>query len=211
MTPMTEEEEYRNAGITKEEAERKPDPEPEIVYKDAPVQMELDLQEAKEIVEPDPRQGEFDFDAKPFTPKLSEEDIKQLDEGDEEWKKAKAQWKADNPKEQIKTQKVAYAVGKITEFPWEKDYQDMKVKKDAPTESEKMQDELEPINELDEAMEEVDNVDKWNQFVDDATKAAEEEDQKKNFQSTNYWTKVSNKQQVNKTHEAPEDETTTQK
>ena len=74
-----------------------------------------------------------------------------------------------------------------------------------------MQDELEPINELDEAMEEVDNVDKWNQFVDDATKAAEEEDQKKNFQSTNYWTKVSNKQQVNKTHEAPEDETTTQK
>jgi len=207
MTPMTEEEEYRNAGITKEEAERKP--EVETVYKDAPVQMELDLQEAKEVFEPDPRQTEFDFDAEPFVPKLSEEEIEQLDESDEEWKKAKAQWKGDNPKELIKTQKVAYAVGKISEFPWERDYQDMKVKK-TKTESEKMQDELEPINELDEATEEVDNVDKWNDFIDSANEAAEQEDQKKKFESTNYYTKVSNKQLLNKTHEA-EDETTTQK
>ena len=120
MTPMTEEEEYRNAGITKEEAERKP--EVETVYKDAPVQMELDLEEAKEIHEPDPRQAEFDFDAEPFTPKLTEEEIAKLDSDDEEWKKAKAQWKDDNPNELIKTQKVAYAVGKISEFPWENNY-----------------------------------------------------------------------------------------
>jgi len=209
MTPMTEEEEYRNAGITKEEAERKP--EVETVYKEAPVQMELDLQEAKEIFEPDPRQMEIDFDADPFVPKLSEEEIKQLDADDEEWKKAKTQWKEDNPTELIKTQKVAYAVGKIKEFPWEKDYRDMKVKKERPTESEKMQDELEPINELDEALEEVDNVDKWNEFIDSANEAAEEEDQKKKFESTNYFTKVSNKQLLRETKEAPEDETTTQK
>ena len=177
MTPMTEEEEYRNAGITKEEAERKP--EVETVYKDAPVQMELDLQEAKEVFEPDPRQTEFDFDAPTFTPKLTDEEIKELDEGDEEWKKAKAQWKDDNPNELIKTQKVAYAVGKITEFPWEKNYRDMKVKKEEPTESEKMQDELEPINQLDEALAEVDDVDKWNTIIDSATEAAEAEDQKK--------------------------------
>ena len=206
MTPMTEEEEYRNAGITKEEAERKP--EVETVYKNAPEQMELDLQEPEEVIEHDPRQAEFDFDA-PATPKLSEEELKKLDEEDEEWKKAKAQWKADNPKEQIKTQKVAYAVGKINEFPWEKDYRDMKVKKQ--TESEKMQDELEPITELDEAMEEIDNIDKWNDFIDSANEAAEAEDQKKNFQSTNYFTKVSNKQLLKETKEAPEDETTTQK
>ena len=214
MTPMTEEEEYRNAGITKEEAERKP--EVETVYKNAPEQMELDLTVPEEVEEPDPRQMELDFDAEPeepFVPKLSPEEIKELDEGDEEWKKAKSQWKEDHPGEQIKTQKVAYAVGKITEFPWEKDYQDMKVKKQQPTESEKMQDELEPINELDEAMEEVDNLDKWNDFIDSANEAAEEEDQKKNFQSTNYWTKVSNKQQVNKTQDPDmvEDETSTQK
>ena len=86
----------------------------------------------------------------------------------------------------------------------------MKVNKDL-TESEKMQEELEPINELDEAMEDVDNVDKWNNFIDDATKAAEEEDQKKRFTSTNYFTKVSNKQLLKETKEAPEDETTTQK
>ena len=85
----------------------------------------------------------------------------------------------------------------------------MKVKK-TKTESEKMQDELEPINELDEATEEVDNVDKWNDFIDSANEAAEQEDQKKKFESTNYYTKVSNKQLQNKTHEA-EDETTTQK
>jgi len=209
MTPMTEEEEYRNAGITKEEAERKP--EVETVYKDAPVQMELDLQEAKEVFEPDPRQTEFDFDAPTFTPKLTDEEIKELDEGDEEWKKAKAQWKGDNPNELIKTQKVAYAVGKITEFPWEKNYRDMKVKKEEPTESEKMQDELEPINQLDEALAEVDDVDKWNTIIDSATEAAEAEDQKKKFQSTNYYTKVSNKQQLKETKEAPEDETTIQK
>ena len=209
MTPMTEEEEYRNAGITKEEAERKP--EVETVYKDAPVQMELDLQEAKEVFEPDPRQTEFDFDAPTFTPKLTDEEIKELDEGDEEWKKAKSQWKDDNPNELIKTQKVAYAVGKITEFPWEKNYRDMKVKKEEPTESEKMQDELEPINELDEAMAEVDDVDKWNTIIDSATEAAEAEDQKKNFESTNYYTKVSNKQTLKETKEAPDDETTTQK
>jgi len=206
---MTEEEEYRNAGITKEEAERKP--EVETVYKDAPVQMELDLQEAKEVFEPDPRQTEFDFDAPTFTPKLTDEEIKELDEGDEEWKKAKSQWKDDNPNELIKTQKVAYAVGKITEFPWEKNYRDMKVKKEEPTESEKMQDELEPINELDEAMAEVDDVDKWNTIIDSATEAAEAEDQKKNFESTNYYTKVSNKQTLKETKEAPDDETTTQK
>ena len=210
MTPMTEEEEYRNAGITKEEAERKP--EVETVYKNAPEQMELDLEEPKEVIEHDPRQSEFDFDA-PTTPKLSEDELKKLDEEDEEWKKAKAQWKEDNPKEQIKTQKVAYAVGKITEFPWEKDYRDMKVKKETYTltESEKMQQELEPINELDEAMEDVDNLDKWNDFIDSANEAAEAEDQKKNFQSTNYFTKVSNKQLLKETKEAPEDKTTTQK
>ena len=209
MTPMTEEEEYRNAGITKEEAERKP--EVETVYKDAPVQMELDLQEAKEVNEPDPRQTEFDFEAEPFVPKLSEADIKHLDKEDEEWKKAKAQWKDDNPNELIKTQKVAYAVGKIEEFPWEKNYQDMKVKK-TQTESEKMQDELEPINnELDTAMAEVDDIDQWNTIIDSATEAAEAEDQKKKFESTNYWTKVSNKQTRKETKEASTDETTTQK
>lgn len=208
MTPMTEEEEYRNAGITKEEAERKP--EVETVYKDAPVQMELDLEEAKEIHEPDPRQAEFDFDAEPFTPKLTEEEIAKLDSDDEEWKKAKAQWKDDNPNELIKTQKVAYAVGKISEFPWEKNYRDMKIKKE-PTESEKMQDELEPITELDEAMKEVDDIDQWNTIIDSATEAAEAEDQKKKFESTNYYTKVSNKQELKETKEAPEDETTTQK
>ena len=209
MIPMTEEEEYRNAGITKEEAERKP--EVETVYKDAPVQMELDLQEAKEVNEPDPRQTEFDFEAEPFVPKLSEADIKHLDKEDEEWKKAKAQWKDDNPNELIKTQKVAYAVGKIEEFPWEKNYQDMKVKK-TQTESEKMQDELEPINnELDTAMAEVDDIDQWNTIIDSATEAAEAEDQKKKFESTNYWTKVSNKQTRKETKEASTDETTTQK
>ena len=208
MTPMTEEEEYRNAGITKEEAERKP--EVETVYKDAPVQMELDLEEAKEIHEPDSRQAEFDFDAEPFTPKLTEEEIAKLDSDDEEWKKAKAQWKDDNPNELIKTQKVAYAVGKISEFPWEKNYRDMKIKKE-PTESEKMQDELEPITELDEAMKEVDDIDQWNTIIDSATEAAEAEDQKKKFESTNYYTKVSNKQELKETKEAPEDETTTQK
>ena len=216
MTPMTEEEEYRNAGITKEEAEKQADDFVKSVMDKQPEQMELNLEFPKEVEEPDPRQMELDFDAEPeepFVPKLSPEEIKELDEGDEEWKKAKSQWKEDHPGEQIKTQKVAYAVGKITEFPWEKDYQDMKVKKEEPTESEKMQDELEPINELDEAMEEVDNVDKWNEFIDSANEAAEEEDQKKNFQSTNYWTKVSNKQQINKTHDPDtvEDETSTQK
>ena len=74
-----------------------------------------------------------------------------------------------------------------------------------------MQDELEPITELDEAMEEIDNVDKWNEFIDSANEAAEAEDQKKNFRSTNYFTKVSNKQLLKETKEAPEDETTTQK
>ena len=174
MTPMTEEEEYRNADITKEEAEKQAEKFIESVMNKQPEQMELDLQEPAE--EPDPRQMELDFDAED-KPKLSEDELKKLDEEDEEWKKAKAQWKSDNPKEQIKTQKVAYAVGKINEFPWEKDYRDMKVKKQ--TESEKMQDELEPITELDEAMEEIDNVDKWNEFIDSANEAAEAEDQKK--------------------------------
>ena len=206
MTPMTEEEEYRNADITKEEAEKQAEKFIESVMNKQPEQMELDLQEPAE--EPDPRQMELDFDAED-KPKLSEDELKKLDEEDEEWKKAKAQWKSDNPKEQIKTQKVAYAVGKINEFPWEKDYRDMKVKKQ--TESEKMQDELEPITELDEAMEEIDNVDKWNEFIDSANEAAEAEDQKKNFRSTNYFTKVSNKQLLKETKEAPEDETTTQK
>ena len=76
------------------------------------------------------------------------------------------------------------------------------------TESEIMQDELEPITtELDEAMEEVDGVDKWNDFIDNANKAAEEEDldQKKKFESTNYYTKVSNKQTKQKTRELPDD------
>ena len=209
MTPMTEEEEYRNAGITKEEAEKQADDFVKSVMDKQPEQMELNLEFPKEVEEPDPRQMELDFDA-PITPKLTDQEIKELDDGDEEWKKAKAQWKDDNPNEQIKTQKVAYAVGKITEFPWEKNYRDMKVNKDL-TESEKMQEELEPINELDEAMEDVDNVDKWNNFIDDATKAAEEEDQKKRFTSTNYFTKVSNKQLLKETKEAPEDETTTQK
>ncbi|MAV94427.1 MAG: hypothetical protein CMA31_01915 [Euryarchaeota archaeon] len=209
MTPMTEEEEYRNAGITKEEAEKQADDFIKSVMDKQPEQMELNLEFPKEVEEPDPRQMELDFDA-PITPKLTDQEIKELDDGDEEWKKAKAQWKDDNPNEQIKTQKVAYAVGKITEFPWEKNYRDMKVNKDL-TESEKMQEELEPINELDEAMEDVDNVDKWNNFIDDATKAAEEEDQKKRFTSTNYFTKVSNKQLLKETKEAPEDETTTQK
>ena len=206
MTPMTEEEEYRNADITKEEAEKQAEKFIESVMNKQPEQMELDLQEPAE--EPDPRQMELDFDAED-KPKLSEDELKKLDEEDEEWKKAKAKWKSDNPKEQIKTQKVAYAVGKINEFPWEKDYRDMKVKKQ--TESEKMQDELEPITELDEAMEEIDNVDKWNEFIDSANEAAEAEDQKKNFRSTNYFTKVSNKQLLKETKEAPEDETTTQK
>ena len=86
----------------------------------------------------------------------------------------------------------------------------MKIKKE-PTESEKMQDELEPITELDEAMKEVDDIDQWNTIIDSATEAAEAEDQKKKFESTNYYTKVSNKQELKETKEAPEDETTTQK
>ena len=61
------------------------------------------------------------------------------------------------------------------------------------------------------AIQEIDNVDKWNEFIDSANEAAEAEDQKKNFRSTNYFTKVSNKQLLKETKEAPEDETTTQK
>ena len=83
--------------------------------------------------------------------------------------------------------------------------------RDVKSVSQQLQDELEPINELDEATEEVDNVDKWNEFIDSANEAAEEEDQKKKFESTNYFTKVSNKQLLRETKEAPEDETTTQK
>ena len=75
-----------------------------------------------------------------------------------------------------------------------------------------MQDELEPINnELDTAMAEVDDIDQWNTIIDSATEAAEAEDQKKKFESTNYWTKVSNKQTRKETKEASTDETTTQK
>jgi hypothetical protein len=138
-----------------------------------------------------------------FQPKLSKADIRKLDANDEDWKKAKARWKEDHPKDTIKTQKIAYLNGKIEDFPWEGDYQSMKQVK---TESETMQDELEPITtELDEAMEEVDSVDKWNDFIDNANKAAEEEDQKKKFESTNYYTKVSNKQTKQTTRELPED------
>ena len=201
-----------------------------------PEQMELPLEEPKEDIYVDPRQMEFDFSEKPeettkydiskeeveeilenieteqvpfpeipaavVQTKLSQAQIRKLDAMDEDWKKAKAQWKEDHPKDTIKTQKIAYLNGKIEDFPWEGDYQSMK------TESEIMQDELEPIaTELDEAMEEVDGVDKWNDFIDNANKAAEEEDldQKKKFESTNYYTKVSNKQTKQKTRELPDD------
>lgn len=232
MKPMTEDEEYKNAGITKDEAEKVTLPK---VIDHEPIQMELPLEEDIYV---DPRQMEFDFSKKPEEPtehniskeevvslleqidaepeqvafpelppeivqtKLSQAQIRKLDANDEDWKKAKAQWKEDHPKDTIKTQKIAYLNGKIEDFPWEGDYQSMK------TESEIMQDELEPIaTELDEAMEEVDGVDKWNDFIDNANKAAEEEDldQKKKFESTNYYTKVSNKQTKQKTRELPDD------
>jgi len=180
MEPTTEETDEHN--ISKEEVE-------EALEKinEEETQLELPLTEPESV----------------FQPKLSKSEIRKLDANDEDWKKAKARWKEDHPKDTIKTQKIAYLNGKIEDFPWEGDYQSMKQVK---TESETMQDELEPITtELDEAMEEVDSVDKWNDFIDNANKAAEEEDQKKKFESTNYYTKVSNKQTKQSTRELPED------
>ena len=180
MEPTTEETDEHN--ISKEEVE-------EALEKinEEETQLELPLTEPESV----------------FQPKLSKSEIRKLDANDEDWKKAKARWKEDHPKDTIKTQKIAYPNGKIEDFPWEGDYQSMKQVK---TESETMQDELEPITtELDEAMEEVDSVDKWNDFIDNANKAAEEEDQKKKFESTNYYTKVSNKQTKQSTRELPED------
>ncbi len=180
MEPTTEETDEHS--ISKEEVE-------EALEKinEEETQLELPLTEPESV----------------FQPKLSKAEIRKLDANDEDWKKAKARWKEDHPKDTIKTQKIAYLNGKIEDFPWEGDYQSMKQVK---TESETMQDELEPITtELDEAMEEVDSVDKWNDFIDNANKAAEEEDQKKKFESTNYYTKVSNKQTKQSTRELPED------
>jgi len=180
MEPTTEETDEHS--ISKEEVE-------EALEKinEEETQLELPLTEPESV----------------FQPKLSKSEIRKLDANDEDWKKAKARWKEDHPKDTIKTQKIAYLNGKIEDFPWEGDYQSMKQVK---TESETMQDELEPITtELDEAMEEVDSVDKWNDFIDNANKAAEEEDQKKKFESTNYYTKVSNKQTKQSTRELPED------
>jgi hypothetical protein len=180
MEPTTEETDEHS--ISKEEVE-------EALEKinEEETQLELPLTEPESV----------------FQPKLSKAEIRKLDANDEDWKKAKARWKEDHPKDTIKTQKIAYLNGKIEDFPWEGDYQSMKQVK---TESETMQDELEPITtELDEAMEEVDSVDKWNDFIDNANKAAEEEDQKKKFESTNYYTKVSNKQTKQTTRELPED------
>ena len=180
MEPTTEETDEHN--ISKEEVE-------EALEKINEEETQLELP----LTEPEPV----------FQPKLSKSEIRKLDANDEDWKKAKARWKEDHPKDTIKTQKIAYLNGKIEDFPWEGDYQSMKQVK---TESETMQDELEPITtELDEAMEEVDSVDKWNDFIDNANKAAEEEDQKKKFESTNYYTKVSNKQTKQSTRELPED------
>ena len=180
MEPTTEETDEHS--ISKEEVE-------EALEKINEEETQLELP----LTEPEPV----------FQPKLSKSEIRKLDANDEDWKKAKARWKEDHPKDTIKTQKIAYLNGKIEDFPWEGDYQSMKQVK---TESETMQDELEPITtELDEAMEEVDSVDKWNDFIDNANKAAEEEDQKKKFESTNYYTKVSNKQTKQSTRELPED------
>jgi len=180
MEPTTEETDEHS--ISKEEVE-------EALEKINEEETQLELP----LTEPEPV----------FQPKLSKSEIRKLDANDEDWKKAKARWKEDHPKDTIKTQKIAYLNGKIEDFPWERDYQSMKQVK---TESETMQDELEPITtELDEAMEEVDSVDKWNDFIDNANKAAEEEDQKKKFESTNYYTKVSNKQTKQSTRELPED------
>lgn len=172
-----------------------------------PTEHDISKEEVEEILEQiDAESEQVAFPELPpeiVQTKLSQAQIRKLDANDEDWKKAKAQWKEDHPKDTIKTQKIAYLNGKIEDFPWEGDYQNMKKVK---TESEIMQDELEPITtELDEAMEEVDGVDKWNNFIDEANKAAEEEDQKKKFESTNYYTKVSNKQTKQKTRELPDD------
>ena len=167
-----------------------------------PAEHDISKEEVEEILEKLEKEQEPKLENE-FQPKLSQAQIRKLDANAADWKKAKTQWKEDHPKDTIKTQKIAYLNGKIEDFPWEGDYQSMKKVK---TESEIMQDELEPITtELDEAMEEVDGVDKWNNFIDEANKAAEEEDQKKKFESTNYYTKVSNKQTKQKTRELPDD------
>lgn len=51
--------------------------------------------------------------------RLTETELDELDKLDD-WRKAKTKWKADNPREQIKTYKQWYLEGKIDELPWEK-------------------------------------------------------------------------------------------
>jgi|TARA_X000000950_G_scaffold104554_1_gene131807 hypothetical protein len=51
--------------------------------------------------------------------RLTEEEFDALDHNDE-WKSAKAQWKADNPNDTLKQYKDYYLDGKIDDLPWEK-------------------------------------------------------------------------------------------
>ncbi len=78
-------------------------------------------------------------------PRLTEEQIDELDKHPL-WTEAKRKWKDMNPNKTIKSFKEKYLLGEIDEFPWEK-YLEDEEKKDDPTLSEQMQDELEPLPE----------------------------------------------------------------
>tara|TARA_B100001057_G_scaffold477842_1_gene547568 strand:+ start:4857 stop:6659 length:1803 start_codon:yes stop_codon:yes gene_type:complete len=97
-------------------------------------------EETKEI-------GQTYQDKEVFNPKprLTEEQIDELDKHPL-WTEAKRKWKDMNPNKTIKSFKEKYLMGEIDEFPWEK-YLEDEEKKDDPTLSEQMQDELEPLPE----------------------------------------------------------------
>ena len=97
-------------------------------------------EETKEI-------GETYQDKEVYNPKprLTEEQIDELDKHPL-WTEAKRKWKDMNPNKTIKSFKEKYLMGEIDEFPWEK-YLEDEEKKDEPTLSEQMQDELEPLPE----------------------------------------------------------------
>ena len=112
MTPMTEEEEYANAGISKEEAQQTSE-QPTISEYEKSLNVDDDEDAQEEEVEKK--------DTKSSEELAQEQRAKEVQYLDslESWSNAKQLWKEAHPHENLKTYKKAYIRGFIDKLPWE--------------------------------------------------------------------------------------------
>jgi len=106
MTPMTEEEEYANAGVSKEEAQQTNISE---------------YEKSLNVDDEEPQEEPVEKKDIKLSEELQEERAKEVEYYDslESWTKAKQLWKENNPHDNLKTYKKAYIRGFIDKLPWE--------------------------------------------------------------------------------------------